>query len=310
VAVPDRIAVHIGYHKTATTWFQQIPFRNHPRIAPLLGGSEFGVVASDDFLRQIIFQRDSDFNAADARSLLAERATSLITSSRDTLVISAERMSGHAASGGYDAVRIADRLHATVPEARIFWVLRHQADAIRSEYKQIVLAGWPGNLKDTLAPSPKMKTVGVDLAYWEYDRLLSAYASRFGRDHIMVIDYGQFTRDRGVALDDLAQFLDIGPWSLSEDQLTTRLNEGESDRETRIRQLFNHFTETELNPFPPIDIPDRVSAMAVRILSTLQKRRPLFEPAFDEWVDERFGASNCRLAEQWGVVLTRSAKSE
>jgi hypothetical protein len=50
--------------------------------------------------------------------------------------------------------------------------------------------------------------------------------------------------------------------------------------------------------------------MAVRILSTLQKRRQLFEPAFDEWVDERFGASNSRLAEKWGVVLTRSTKSE
>jgi hypothetical protein len=309
VAVPDRVAVHVGYHKTATTWFQQIPFRNHPRIAPLLGGSEFGVVASDDFLRQIIFQRDSDFNAANARSLLGERAGSLVTASRDTLVISAERMSGHAASGGYDAVRIADRLHATVPEARIFWVLRHQAEAIRSEYKQIVLAGWPGSLRDTLAPTPKMKTVGVDLAYWEYERLLSAYVDRFGRDRVMIIDFGQFTRDRGLVLNDLARFLDIDPWSLSEDQLTTRMNEGESDRGTRLRQLFNHFTATELNPFPPIDIPDRVSAMAVRILSPLQRRRALFGPSFEEWVDERFAASNKRLAEQWGVVLTRSTKS-
>jgi hypothetical protein len=310
VAVPDRVAVHIGYHKTATTWFQQIPFRNHPRIAPLLGGSEFGVVASDDFLRQIIFQRDSDFNPADARSLLGERAGPLVTASRDTLVISAERMSGHAASGGYDAVRIADRLHATIPEARVLWVLRHQAEAIRSEYKQIVLAGWPGSLKDTLAPTPKMKTVGVDLAYWEYERLLSAYVDRFGRDRVMVIDFGQFTRDRGLVLNDLARFLDIEPWSLSEDQLTTRMNEGESDRHTRLRQLFNHFTATELNPFPPIDIPDRVSAMAVRMLSLLQRRRALFGPPFEEWVEERFAASNKRLAEQWGVVLTRSTKAE
>jgi Sulfotransferase family len=310
VAVPDRVAVHIGYHKTATTWFQQIPFRNHPRIAPLLGGSEFGVVASDDFLRQIIFQRDSDFNAANARALLGERADSLVTDSRDTLVISAERLSGHAASGGYDAVRIADRLHATVPGARIFWVLRHQVEAIRSEYKQIVLAGWPGSLRDTLAPAPKMKTVGVDLAYWEYERLLSAYVDRFGRERVMVIDFGQFTRDRGHVLNDLARFLDIDPWSLSGDQLTTRMNEGESDRHTRLRQLFNHFTATELNPFPPIDIPDRVSAMAVRILGPLQRRRAVFGPSFEEWVEERYAASNKRLAEQWGVVLTRSTKAE
>ncbi len=85
----------------------------------------------------------------------------------------------------------------TLPEAKIFWIVRHQAEAIRSEYKQIVLAGWPGDLKTTLAPAPRMKTTGIDLAYWEYDRLLSAYAQRFGRENVKVIDFGRFTRDSG-----------------------------------------------------------------------------------------------------------------
>ncbi len=150
-----------------------------------------------------------------------------------------------------------------------------------------------------------MKTTGFDLAHWEYDRLLRAYARRFGRENVAVIDYGRFTRDPSAVLVELAGFLDLGPWSLSSDQLTTRMNEGESDRETRMRQRLNHFTKSELNPYPPIDIPDRVSAFVVQLCRHLQ-RRPLFGADFDAWVEERFSASNRRLSEEWGVTLSRS----
>ncbi|HVA03798.1 MAG TPA: sulfotransferase [Acidimicrobiales bacterium] len=303
---PNPIAVHIGYHKTATSWFQQMAFSNHPQVAPLLGGSEFGVVASDAFVRQMIFARDSDFDATEARALFTQRAATVVSDPRQVVVVSAERFSGHCASGGYDGVRIADRLHATLPEAKVFWVLRHQAEAIRSEYKQIVLAGWPGNIKTTLAPMPRMKTTGVDLAYWEYHRLLSGYARRFGPERIMLIDYGRFTREPAAVLGELARFLDIEPWSLSQAQLQTRINEGESDGETRMRQRLNHITKTELNPYPPVDIPNRVSAMVVKMSGLLPRRKPLFDASFDAWADERFRLSNDLLNDEWGLVLTRS----
>ncbi|HUY22816.1 MAG TPA: sulfotransferase [Acidimicrobiales bacterium] len=301
-----RIAVHIGYHKTATTWFQQIALGSHPAITPLLGGSEFGVVASDAFVRQLVFARDSEFDAGDARRLFTERAGAAATDPGRTVVVSAERLSGHAASGGYDSIRIADRVHATLPEAKVFWMLRHQAEAIRSEYKQIVVAGWPGAVAATLAPEPRMKTTGIDLAYWEYDRLLSAYARRFGRDNVKVVDYGEFTRDPGAVLARLAAFLEVAPWDLSAEEMATRVNEGESDRETRTRQRLNHVTRTELNPYPPVDVPNRVSARIVKLSRALPGGRPLFPAGFDDWVGERYRESNRRLADDWGVVLTRS----
>jgi len=301
------VVVHIGYHRTASTWFQQMALRNHDGIHPILGGSEFGVVASDAFVRQLVFARDSDFDPDEARRLFLARVDDSAVATGRTVVLSAERLSGHAASGGYDAVRIADRLRAVLPEARVLCVLRHQAEAIRSEYKQIVTAGWPGSLADTLAPRPRMKTTGIDLAYWEYHRLMAAYARRFGRDNVKLVDFGEFTRATEAVLKDIATFLGIAAWSLDAVQLATRLNEGVSDRQTRVRQVLNRVTRSELNPFPVVDLPDRLSAAVVRWSALGGPGRPLFEEGFDDWVEERYRASNGRLADEWGLVLTRSA---
>lgn len=291
-------AVHIGYHKTASTWFQQVAFRHHVQVVPVLH--------DDPFVTQIVGASDSDFDSLTARALFHERAQSMATDGTRLLIVSAERLSGHAASGGYDSFRIASRLHATLPGAKIFWLVRHQADAIRSEYKQIVSMGWPGSLARTLHPLPQIKTVGVDLAYWEYDRLLSRYVELFGRQNIMVIDYGRFTRDQGTVLGELATFLNIDPWSMEQSQLTQRLNVSTLDREVRVRQYLNHFRRTELNPYPPFVFPRRIAEAFTRSFSRLRIRHPLFDETFDQWVEERYRNSNKRLSDEWGVNLTRS----
>lgn len=291
-------AVHIGYHKTASTWFQQVAFRHHSQLAPMLD--------EDPFVKQVIGASDSDFDSVSASALFHEQARSLTTDCQRLLIVSAERLSGHAASGGFDSFRIASRLHATLPGAKIFWLVRDQAEAIRSEYKQIVSKGWPGNLQRTLDPLPSVKTVGVDLAYWEYDRLLSRYAELFGRKNIMVIDYGRFTRGQGTVLGELARFLNIDPWSLGQSQLTQRLNASKSDRGIGVRQYLNHFRRTELNPFPPFVISDRIVGPLTRVFGRLPSRHPIFDDAFDQWVEERYRISNERLSDEWGVTLTRS----
>jgi hypothetical protein len=301
--------VHVGYHRTATTWLQTVAFVSHPEIASVLGDSSFGQVASDPFLAQVVFARDTEFDASTARAHLDARIAALGADPSQVLVVSAERLSGNAASGGFDAARIADRLRAAAPDARIVVVLRHQSEAIVSEYKEIVRAGWPGNRAQTLSPIPPIKTVGFALAYWEYDRLLDVYAAAFGRANVCVLDYGRFARDRSGVLGELATFLGVAPWVLTPAQLESRVNAGERDRATHMRQRMNHFRRTELNPYPPIDLPDRLGAMAARLAGLVPGGRPLFGPDFERWVDERYADTNQRLADEWGVVLTRSPTS-
>ena len=185
-------------------------------------------------------------------------------------------------------------------------VLRHQAEAIASEYKELVRAGWPGSKAHTLAPIPPIKTVGFSLAYWEYHRLLSVYGDIFGRDNVLALDYGRFAREPLAVLGALAAFLGVEPWSLTSAQLELRPNVHERDGHA-ARQRMNHFRRTELNPFPPVDLPDRLAALAARVAGLVPGGRPLFGPDFDAWAEDRYAASNRVLADDWGVTLTRSA---
>ncbi|MGH9920249.1 MAG: sulfotransferase, partial [Nitrososphaerales archaeon] len=246
-----RIAVHIGFHRTGTTWLQNTAFCDHPGLFPFMGTSSFGAIASSPFLREIVFTRESRFDATRARDAYRTQIESRAVSPTKVALISAERLSGNAASGGFDALRIARRLRDVLEDAKVFWILRHQADAIPSEYKALVRAGWPGSVRSTLAQEPRLRTVGFHLAYWEYDSLASAYARLFGPERIKIIDYGEFTRRPRQVLDDLANFLEIDRWNLTDGQLSKRLNVSESDPQVRLRQRLNHWRRSELNPYPP-----------------------------------------------------------
>src|SRR4051794_7076464 len=119
------VAVHIGYHKTASTWLQREVFPRHARLHPYVEGR----VWNDPFLRCIVAESDGEFDAGAARATYESGLLRLGSlSGDDVVVVSAERLSGHAASGGYDTFRIAERLHATLPSARVLMVVRNQID--------------------------------------------------------------------------------------------------------------------------------------------------------------------------------------
>ena len=111
---PMRPLLHIGYHKTGSTFLQR-------RVFPEPG---FSLVARAKALRPTFVEGDPfGFDARVAREafrLGIERAQ------QEGLVpvLSAERLSGNPHSGGYDSKQIAERLAATFPEARVLAILR------------------------------------------------------------------------------------------------------------------------------------------------------------------------------------------
>lgn len=301
VMVSARIAVHIGYHKTATTWLQREIFPRHPRLRPLVTGSPHG----NPFLAEIIGRADRDFDADRAREILVEQCAALAPSPEDVVVISAERLSGHAATGGYDAVRIADRLHAVVPDAKVFFAVREQVEMIESEYRQLVLEGSPAKLSVLLHRTPTWFDVGFDLGHYEYDRLADAYAVRFGSTQVQVFAFELISRDQAGFLGQLARFLEVADWpALPADVLTGRVNRGISPRLLGLRRAMNHFERSPLNPAPWFTLPPfwrtPLAALAARLPN---RRSSLIDHETQEWIVARFRASNERLANRYRVEL-------
>jgi hypothetical protein len=296
-----RIAVHLGYHKTATSWLQREILPRHPRVRSLVTGSPRGA----PFVVQVVGRSDRDFDPVAARAALDEQVDALGAGADDVVVVSAERLSGHAASGGDDTFRIARRLHATVPEARVFFAVREQVAMIESEYRQLVHDGSPARLADLLAGRGRWVVPTFDLGHYEYDTLADEYVRRFGADAVRVYAFESIAADQAAFLADLAVFLGLEPWpDLGADVLRGRVNPGSPTALLELRRRLNHFRRSELNPDPVLALGPAwrrpVAALAGRLPP---RRRPLLDPATAAALRERFRAPNERLAARHGVAL-------
>jgi hypothetical protein len=300
--VPPRTAVHIGFHKTATTWLQQVALPAHPHVVAYRDGS----AREDPLLRQWILASDRDFDAKDARRAYEDRVRELAPRDDQVVVISEERLSGHAITGGYDTLRIASRIAATLPEALVWFAVREQVDMIESEYLQLVQEGSPARLRDLLAFEPRLATVpGFDLGHYEYDRLASAYVGLLGAERVRLFEFRSLIGDPQAFLGALAGFLDLAPWpALPAADLRRRVNPTLPRRLLGLRRAMNHFERRPLNPYPLFTLPPFWRGPLWWLASRLPaRRRPIIDAATAHRLRERYAAPNERLAQGWGVTF-------
>ncbi len=298
-----RVAFHIGYRKTASTWFQDVAMSRHPRIGRFVTERLY---SRDPFLSEILTTPDRSFDPVVARKLFDDRVAELDLGPDDIVLVSAERLSGHGSTGGYDSVRTANRLAATVPDACVFCVVREQVGMLESEYRQLVREGTPAPLSAFLHGPPRLAMrVGFDLSRYEYDLLADKYAERFGRANIRLYDLRALSADPRAFLDDLATFLAIEPWPvIPDDELRQRVNSGLPRRLMNVQRFMNHFERGGLNPYPLLSLKPVWRGPIAYVASRLPApTRPFFDTDTERWIRERFEASNTRLAERYGVDL-------
>lgn len=296
-----QVAFHIGYHKTATTWFQREALPRHPGIRSLAQS-----VGNDPFLTELVLRSDRAFSASRAQDLLAERVERLGVPPGGTLVISEERLSGHAATGGFDTFRIAERIAAVVPDAKVFFVVREQVSMIESEYLQLVQEGTTARLDWLLAFQPRAATLpGFDLDHYEYDRLADRYVDLLGRDRVRLFEFRRVIGDTRRFLDDVSDFLGVDPWPpLPPEVLSRRVNPTLPRRLLGLRRFMNHFERRPLNPHPLVSLPPFWRGPLWWLASRLPKsKRPLLDEATRTELRARYAASNDRLATRYGITF-------
>jgi hypothetical protein len=304
------VLIHIGYHKTGTNWLQRQFFSD-----PATGYHWLGKRPGSHPVRRFVRDRPFEFDAASVQAaldpLLAEaREAGLVP------VISLERLSGSALSGGYDSREIAERLHQVFPEGRILVAVREQRSMIVSTYKGYLQQGGTAPLEHFLDP-PRSRGVRVplfDARYLEYDRLVAYYRSLFGTDRVLALAFDQFLEDGRGYVERIAAFtgrpvpedvLDRLPYGHRENVRTTSIA-----TLAVVRHLNRLGPRTDVNPVPLAE-----SKLAARLADRLVRTDPLGDRSktaeerhrrrVDEWADGRYAASNARLAELIGVDLAR-----
>ena len=175
---PDPPLIHIGYHKTGTTWLQRQVFND-----ATLGFSE--VWPPDVVEHAFITVNPFSFDAGAARAVMTPFAAE-----GTRLVVSHERMSGQPLQGGMDSRAIADRLHESFGDASVLIVIRDQREMLISVYKQITTKGLNrDSFERFLEHRVEIGRSSPVIEFLEYHYLIAYYQSLFGADRVLVLPY-------------------------------------------------------------------------------------------------------------------------
>lgn len=295
--------VHIGYHKTGTTWFQK-------RFYPAVDHAAF--VPRKLVRSAIIEPRAFDFSPDDARDRILA-----FTEGRRPLLCE-ENLSGYLHNGGLGGLlsrEVADRVHAIFPDAQIVVLLRSQPSMVAAAYAQYVLAGGTLDLPGYVGRDRKKgtrkywyKAPAFDFRHLDYGPLLDHYAERFGKAAINVHLFEQFAEDASGFARRLSARHQL---ELDWDKLEfTRENPSLSPRQLRILARLNLLTARS--------VPNKRwladwghwydrrwtwLARTERVIGRWVSNEPLLSTANEAEIAAMFAAGNDRLESIWALPL-------
>ena len=179
--------LHIGLHRTGSTWIQKSVFNGEDGRPPL------AVKDRIQLNDRIVTPRDENFNPVRVREWLMEQTKGI----EHPIVLSSERFSGNPHSGWFDSIRNLDRLHAILPDARVVLVVREQRSFIQSLWLQYIRIGGTATLRQYLqAPSAGDYRAPVfDPEFLKFHHLVESLDQRFGPEHVLVLPYELLKED-------------------------------------------------------------------------------------------------------------------
>lgn len=293
--------VHIGYHKTATTWFQN-------SVYPHAVGRRYvdRRVVQQALLRPSALCFDPDA----ARALLG---------AGDGPILCEENLSGYLHNGGlhgFLSAGIAERIRATLPDARIVMFVRAQPSMIAASYNQYVRAGgthrphrylWPEDYLHGAAAEP-WKVPRFQFDHFDYHRLALRYRSLFGADRVHVFAYEALAADRDGFLRDFAAALGLAfDWAAIG---AAGRNASLNAAGMRVARLLNRLTaRSVLDKRALLHLPFAYAARRPVLGAT--ERLPLRRVSPERvlgadavrWIERRYAESNAALADAFGLDL-------
>jgi hypothetical protein len=248
--------LHIGYHKTGTTWLQKCVFRN--------ARAGFCFVAGGKILRPAFIEVDPfSFDPEIARQgfesgIWKAQARNLVP------VLSAERLSGDPHFNSRDSEAIAFRLAATFPDARVLVGIRDQTSMLVSLYKQYVKRGGTVSFRRYVAPP-------FPFGYLEYHRLIGHYQNLFGASNVLVLPYELLRMQPWAFLERIGGFLGVPATNAEHRQMNVSL----SALSLSLKRHANRcIVRDKFNPNPLITL-DRSNKVLLRICRKLDARAPM-----------------------------------
>jgi hypothetical protein len=256
-----RPLLHIGYHKTGTTWLQRHVFGETGSGFSQIGGAQRLIAVNAFEFRPKTLRKQM------GRKIGQAQAQGLVP------VLSSERLSGEPHFGGYDSELIADRLAAVFPDARILVVVREQSSMFLSIYKEYIRRGGAASLRQYLAtPIDGYWLPQFRFEFLEYHRLIRYYQDLFGAESVMVLPYELLRAQPATFLGKIGEFVGV---PVAEPQVRP-VNVSLSAFVLGLKRHANRYfvLDGPVNPAPPLDFPAS-NAMLEQTCRMLDSKLPL-----------------------------------
>lgn len=282
--------IHIGYHKTGSTWLQENVFRNF--------GSNFQeILLRPEVIRNIVTPRQLHY---DSRELLldVQHRSEEICAEKLVPLISHERLSGNPYSGGFDSVIIANRIFELFPSARVLIVVREQQAHLASIYAEYVRQGGVCTLDQFVNPPTSPKIPLFSLKYLEFHHLIKYYIDHYGRENVLTLPYEMLAQDHLMFVAEILRF--SGAKSIDNID-NERIRERRTEIPLMIERCLNSwFYRDSCNPAAPWklplakSIPTAIERFIPRTIRRLGGRRTA--RVIQRMIGSVFLESNTRLA--------------
>ncbi len=243
------LVLHIGYHKTATTYLQECVFNNHPEIFYL--GRPWLNEEIRNFFVRYKFSHDLNFDPVlfkkDFEDILKRildncENKDFLVQNKKIFLISHESLHSGPEWFGIDVTNRAKRLNTVFPFAKIIIGIRNQIDYIESNYKQYIHLGGKLGFKKFLYESfacnycllPKL----------QYDRVISLYRNLFGNNSVYAYFQEDLKKNPERALSNIMKFLEVSPDIQFKQAIT---NKSQSNVFVHLLRIFNKFLANDYN---------------------------------------------------------------
>jgi hypothetical protein len=209
--IDQAILVHIGLHKTATSWLQlhYLSLARHGFwVPPVLPQAKAPIKAVGQMIIADVNNYlipEEDFEPDEVRLILRQlhKPEDLVP------VVSNERLSGHPISNGFDRLILARRIRAIFPKAKILITIREQNAVIMSSYMQYLKFGGWHSPERYIRPLSDARQPALTLQYWDYEKLVRNYHALFGSENVLVLPQELLRRSALDFVGKIASFMGL-----------------------------------------------------------------------------------------------------
>ncbi|WP_419662622.1 putative sulfotransferase domain protein [Desulfosarcina variabilis str. Montpellier] len=208
----DNLLIHIGYHKTGSTWLQKQLFTSGNEVFEPLSMANKGhstlakhfIYDAEDYLLSPF-----DYNEEAIRNALSKILNANEKVRSKIPVLSHERLSGNPHSGGFDSVKIALMLKRIFPKARILIVIREQKSFILSNYFQYLSIGGLCGIEKYLDTKYDGRRPFFSPSFIDFVPLVSKYHDLYGEQNVLVLPYELFKLHPQEFITSIERFLSL-----------------------------------------------------------------------------------------------------